>query len=128
MCKTRQENRISGREKLNIFSTNARSLNNNMEELEGKVDNEEYDIVAMSETWFKEESNWRTGLEGYKVYQCDRKERIGGGGAIWVKDSIASRERGDIKEGINVEDSVWVEIRDCKNSKTLEGCFLRLRV
>ena len=41
------------------------------------------------------------------MYQCDRKERIGGGGvAIWVKDSITSRERGDIKEGINVEDSV----------------------
>ena len=28
-----------------------------------------------------------------------------------------------MKEGINVEDSVWVEIRDCKNSKILVGCF-----
>ena len=46
------------------------------------------------------------------MYRCDKKERIGGGVAIWVKDSIESRERGDIKEGINVEDSVWVEIRD----------------
>ena len=54
------------------------------------------------------------------MYRCDRKERIGGGVAIWVKDSI-SRERGDMKEGINVEDSVWVEIRDCKNSKILVG-------
>ena len=36
---------------------------------------------------------------------------------------IASRERSDIKEGINVEDSVWVEIRDCINSKILGGCF-----
>ena len=34
-----------------------RSLNNKMEELEAKVDSEEYDIVAVSETWFKEESN-----------------------------------------------------------------------
>ena len=126
MSKARQENIISGREKLNIFYTNTRSLNNKMEELEAKVDSEEYDIVAVSETWFKEESNWRTGLEGYKVYWCDRKERIGGGVAIWVKDSIASRERGDIKEGINVEDSVWVEIRDCKNSKILVGCFYRV--
>ena len=32
---------------------------------------------------------------------------------------------GDIKEGINVEDSVWGEIRDCKNSKILVGCFYR---
>ena len=44
---------------------------------------------------------------------------------MWVKDSIASRERGDIKEGINVEDSAWVENRDCKNSKILVGCFYR---
>ena len=57
------------------------------------------------------------------MYRCDGKKGIGGVVAMWVKDSIASRERGDIKEGINVEDSVWVEIRDCRNSKILVGCF-----
>ena len=67
-----------------------------MEELEAKVDSMEYDIVAVSETWFMEENNWRTGLEGYKVYRSDRKEKIGGV-SIWVEDSIVSRERGDIK-------------------------------
>ena len=45
-----------------------------MEELETKVESEEYDIVAVSEIWFKEWSNWRTGLEGYKVYWCDQKQ------------------------------------------------------
>ena len=59
------------------------------------------------------------------MYRCDRKKKIGGGVAIWVKDSIASRERGDIMEGINVEDSVWVEIRDCKNNNIVVGCFYR---
>ena len=49
MSKARQENIISGREKLNMFDTNARSFNNKMEELEAKVDSEEYDIVAVSE-------------------------------------------------------------------------------
>ena len=76
MSKARQENRISGREKFNIFYINPRSL------IESKVDSEEYNIVAVSETWFNEESNWRTGLESYKVYRCGRKERIGGGLAI----------------------------------------------
>ena len=52
---------VSLREKLNIFHTNARSLNNEMEELDAKMDSEEYDGVAVSETWFMEESNWRTG-------------------------------------------------------------------
>ena len=93
-----------------------------MEELEAKVESKEYDIVAVSETWFKEESNWRTGLEGCKVYRCDGKERIVGGVVIWVNDIITSRERGDIKEGINVEDSVWVEIRDCKNNRVKIIC------
>ena len=55
------------------------------------------------------------------MYRCDSKKGIGGVVAIWVKDSITSRERGDVKEGINVEDSVWVEIRDCRNSKLLVG-------
>ena len=51
-------------------------------------------VFAVSETWFNEESNWRTGLKGFKVDLCGRKEKIGGGLAIWVKDSIASREKG----------------------------------
>ena len=64
MSQARKENGISGREKLNIFSSNVRSLNNKMEELETEVDIEEYDTVLYNsrETWFKEESNWRTGL------------------------------------------------------------------
>ena len=41
MSKARQENIISGREKLNIFYTNARSLDIKIEELEAKVDCEE---------------------------------------------------------------------------------------
>ena len=50
MSKARLENRISGREKLNTFQTNARILNYMMEEVEAKVDSKEYDIVAVSET------------------------------------------------------------------------------
>ena len=47
MSKARQENRISGREKLNIFYPNARSLNNKMEELEAKVDRKEYGMISL---------------------------------------------------------------------------------
>jgi len=50
------------------------------------------------------------------VYRSDKEKKIGVEVTIWVKDSIASRKRGDIKEGIIVEDSVWVEKRDCKHS------------
>ena len=45
--------------------------------------------------------------------------------AIWVKDSIVSRERHDMKEGIDGEDSVCIDMRDWKNSKRLVGCYYR---
>ena len=58
------------------------SLNNTMEEFEVRVDREECNIVAVSETWFEEEGSWKTGLEGHKMSRRDRKEKIGGGVAI----------------------------------------------
>ena len=46
MSKARKENRISGREKLNILFSNARSLNK-MEELEAKVASEEKELQSV---------------------------------------------------------------------------------
>ena len=39
-------------------------------------------------------------------------EKIVGGLAIWLNDKNVLTEKGDIKEGINVQASVWMEIRD----------------
>ena len=80
-------------------------------------DGEGYDIVAVSETWFSEQSNWKTGIQSCRIYKCDGKEKRGRGAAMWVKDSIVSRERHGIKEGINGEDLVWIEIRDWKEEE-----------
>ena len=38
--------------------------------------------VAVSETWFSEQSNLRTGIQGYRVYRYDRKEKKEGGVGI----------------------------------------------
>ena len=38
------------------------SLNNTMEEFEVRVDSEQYNIIAVSETWFEEEGSWKTAL------------------------------------------------------------------
>ena len=53
------------------------------------------------------------------MYTFYRKEKIEGGVALWVKDNVVSRVRNDIEKGINVKDSVWMEIRDCRNGKIL---------
>ena len=42
------------------------------------------------------EGNWTTRRQGHKMYRYDRKEKIGGGAAIQVNDSIVSRERDDV--------------------------------
>jgi len=46
------------------------------------------------------------------MYRCARKEKTGGGVTILEKDSLVLRERGDMKEGMNVEGSLWIEIRN----------------
>ena len=64
-----------GRERLKMLYIIARSLNGNMEKLEARMDGEGYDTVAGSEMWFREQSNWRTGIRGDRVYIFERKEK-----------------------------------------------------
>jgi len=66
----------------------------------------------------------------------DRIKRLQGG-SVWQEgenrrriSNLGKRQHcikrkgvADVKEGIDAEDSVWVEIRDCKNSKILVGCL-----
>ena len=60
----------------------------------------------------------------YNMFKYDRKGKIGGSVAFWVKDDSCIEEGAlnDFEKRTNVV-SVWVEIRDCRNSKILVGCI-----
>ena len=75
-----QHGGVNGRERLKVLYTNVRSMNGKMEDLEAGMDGEGYDEVVVNDRWCREQSNWRIGIQGDRVYRCDRKEKKG---AVW---------------------------------------------
>ncbi len=62
---------------LNCLNTNARSLENKIDELEGLVHMEKVDLIGVTETWETDASVLR--IEGYIFHSRARTHRRGGG-------------------------------------------------
>ncbi|KAK4811271.1 hypothetical protein QYF61_023323 [Mycteria americana] len=62
---------------LKCLYTNARSMGNKQEELEAIVHQENYDMVAITETWWDDSHNWSAAMDGYKLFRRDRRGRRG---------------------------------------------------
>ncbi|KAK4824014.1 hypothetical protein QYF61_009605 [Mycteria americana] len=67
---------------LKCIYTNACSMGNKEEELEAIVQQKNYDIVAVTETWWGDSHNWSAAMDGYKLFRRDRQGRRGGGVAL----------------------------------------------
>jgi len=76
---------------LKCFYTNATSLNNKMNHLRSYISAGEFDVLFISETWFKEDSC--PNLNGYSIYKKDRNDqRHGGGVCIYIKNTFSTYE------------------------------------
>ena len=66
---------------------NARSLNSNFREIDDYLSsvNYKFDIIAISETWMSEPEHNKLNINGYDVYHTARKNKRGGGVALYVK-------------------------------------------
>ena len=58
---------------------------NKQEELEAIAHQTNYDVVAITETWWDDSHNWSTAMDGYKLFKRDREGRRGGGIALYVR-------------------------------------------
>ena len=47
-------------------------MGNKQEELEAIVQQESYDIVAVTETWWDDSYDWSAAMCGYKLFRKDR--------------------------------------------------------
>ncbi|RMC00455.1 hypothetical protein DUI87_23065 [Hirundo rustica rustica] len=97
---------------LRCMYTNARSMGNKQAELEAMVHQRNYDIVAITETWWDDSHSWSTALNGYKLFSRDRKGRRGGGVALYIRgvlDVIGIENNDDEVE------SLWVKIKGKAN-------------
>ena len=65
-----------------------------MEELEAEMSRwrVQWDVVGLAETWLDAESEKGVGLSGYGVVCASRKEKSGGGVAVFVRDGLTYRD------------------------------------
>ncbi|PKU42878.1 adaptin ear-binding coat-associated protein 1 [Limosa lapponica baueri] len=106
--------------RLKCIYTNARSMNNKQGDLEAMMHQENYDIVAIAETWWDASHDWSATIKGYKLFRRDRQERRGGGVAVCVSGCYESSE---IKYSDNRVESVWIRIRANKGDIAVGVCY-----
>ena len=95
--------------KLNCFYANARSVVNKLEELELYVHEEKPHIIGITETWGNSKiENSEISFDGYQTFRKDRKDRIGGGVLLYIRNDIKAVRR-EIFENIEAE-TIWCEI------------------
>ncbi|GAB0208671.1 hypothetical protein GRJ2_003332800 [Grus japonensis] len=97
---------------LKCIYTNAHSMGNKQEHLETIVQQENYDIVAVTETWWDDSHNWSAAMDGYKLFRRDRQERRGGGVALYVKECFDCLE---LNDGDDRVECLWIRIRGKAN-------------
>lgn len=75
---------------MRVLQVNARSLRNKINEFKALLSIKHYDIVAVTETWFNFKTRDLVGefdIAGYQLFSKERCGKMGGGVALYVKDS-----------------------------------------
>jgi len=57
---------------LKCIYTNERSMGNKQEELEAIVQQDSYDLVAITEMWWDDSHDWSAAMDGYELFRRDR--------------------------------------------------------
>ena len=104
--------RVEKKGDLKVYYTNSRSLRNKIDLLRGKACVEEFDIIALTETWIDTGSkNFLSEyeIEGYQLFHEDREGRRGGGVAIYVRDTLRCAVNTSLRID-GTSESIWVDI------------------
>lgn len=52
---------------------------------------ENYNLVAITETWWDELQDWSVAINDYKMFRRGKRRRIGRGVALYIKEMIECR-------------------------------------
>ena len=122
-------NSVSSVNSEDILNNHLSILHLNVQSLLPKIDiiraeSELYDIAVFSETWLKPNTTDAdiALLNFLPPFRTDRRDRPGGGVAIYVRDTLLCKRRKDFE--INGLESVWVEVT-IKSKKIIIGGIYR---
>ncbi|GAB0202630.1 hypothetical protein GRJ2_002728600 [Grus japonensis] len=103
---------VKSKAQLKCIYTNARSLGNKQEELEAIVQQDSYDLVAITEKWWDNSHDWSAAMDGYKLFRRDRQGRRGSGVALYVRECFDCIELKDCDDKVKC---LWVRMRGKAN-------------
>lgn len=106
---------------MKIAHFNMRSMVPKIEFLRRVVSVNDYDIIAITETWLTNNiSNNTVSIDNYKFYRLDRSGR-GGGVGLYVKNNICSQK---IEIQVQCSEQLWVSCK-ANNVKPCVGVVYR---
>jgi len=60
---------------LKCIYTNAHSMDNKQQEMEAVVQQDSYDMVTITETWWDDSHDWSAAMDGFKLFRGIGEER-----------------------------------------------------
>ena len=102
-----------------LIHLNIRSIPKNMDQFLMFLEtvNCEFSIIGFTETWLKEENVDCYGISGYNCEHNYRKDKIGGGVSLFIKNEMEYNCRKDLTLLNSHIESLFVEIPKCENLK-----------
>lgn len=101
---------------LKLAHLNVRSLVNKIDDIQSLIYENPFDIFTISESWLNSSIlDSEVSLHGYTLVRQDRKNKRGGGTAIFIRDGIPYTHRSDLSTG-DIE-TCWAEINRSKCKK-----------
>jgi len=97
---------------LKCIYANAHNMRNKHKELEAIVEQDGYNLITITETWWDDSHDWTAAMDGYKLLSRDRRGKRGDGLVLYVRDCF------DCIELDNCDDKVgclWVKMRGKAN-------------
>ena len=110
--------------RLKVAHINAQSLNDSVhfDEFKQAFCDSAFDIVAVCETFFSESSN--VDIESYQVFNVNRKNRNGGGVAVYISDRLVAKVLVTSDGDPFQPEFILLEVQ-CLSNKILFACVYR---
>jgi len=97
---------------LKCIYTKASSMGNKQEALEVIVQQDSYDLVAITEIWWDDCHDWSAATDDYKFFRMDRREKRGFGAALYVRDCFDCIELNYCDDKV---ECLWIKMRGKTN-------------
>ena len=105
-----------------LYYTNCRSLNDQkLDDLKQYATRYAPDLICLTETWFTKAREDNSNIQGYNLYTANRKSRVGGGVAIYLRSCIEGKV---LEQYITPTISaIWLLLSHPQMPKMIIGCY-----